>query len=77
MPTAACESDDDGRQVCHLDGSIDNFCQDLEIAVGVCSDPRQQCAQLAGHGQQRRPPPGRRPTQATGADTTSTGAPRT
>jgi hypothetical protein len=78
MPAAARETGGDGRQVCHFDGSIDSFCQGLEITARVWSDRRQRCT-LTGHGKQRprRPFFGRHLAQAIGAGTTSIDAART
>lgn len=75
MPAAARESGGDGRQVCRFGGSIDLFCQGLEITARVWSDRRQRCT-LTGHGKQRprRPFFGRHLAQATGVGRTSTDA---
>lgn len=47
--------------------------QDLEITARVCSDRRQRCTTLAGHGKQHqhRPLFGGHLAQATGTDRTS------
>jgi hypothetical protein len=72
MPAAAHETGDDGRQVCHFAGSIDLFCQGLEITARVWSDRSKRCT-LTGHGKQRpcRPFFGRHLAQATGVGITS------
>jgi hypothetical protein len=57
MPAAALETGHDGRQVCHFGGSIDTFCQGLEITARVWSDRRQRCATRAGHTEHQQPRP--------------------
>lgn len=73
MPGAAAESGRDGRQVCRFRGSIDLFCQGLEITARVWSDRSQPCKAHTGYGEQRpcRPIFGRRLAQATGVGITS------
>lgn len=76
MPAAVRESGGDGRQVCRFGGSIDLFCQGLEITARVWSDRSQPCKAHTGYGEQPpcRPSFGRHLAQATGVGITSIGA---
>jgi hypothetical protein len=57
MPAAARKAGGDGLEVCRFGGSIDTFCQGLEITARVWSDRRQRCATRAGHTEHQQPRP--------------------